>query len=271
MMSQKSDIPTAIAIADTAAATTTTTTTITTIPAVTASIVHMIGLNILPHESSYISFVGIPPRVSQILQVPPALQGREAELTGAYFHSLKIACGTLSPVHKDGDDDDKDYDLEISNVTTDQQLRQILLHFQHLPRQIVLSKNHPPLLNEASSCVYKHTLPTNVSLQGSIDFDGFPAKVKAVAAPTSSSNLLHGRMIQPGQYVDGIYVHGHEPLTADVPGFTGYRVQEHLENTKLIPRRILILSDPSPATVRLHEQKKQKGKTPLFDWGGFFK
>jgi hypothetical protein len=258
MASQKSesDMPTAAAIA----AATTTTTTITTIPAPTASVVHMICLDILPHESSYISFVGIPPRVSQILQVPPALQGREAELMGSYFHSLKISFGTGTR----NENGDSGYDLEISNVTTDQQLRQILLYFQHLPRQIVLS-NRAPLLNEASSCVYKHTLPTNVSLQ--VDFDGFPAKVKAIA----TTSILYGRMIQPGQYVDGVHVNGQAALTPDVPGFTGHRVQQHLENTKITPHRILVLSDPSPATIRLNQQKKQNGKTPLFDWGGFFK
>jgi hypothetical protein len=232
--------------------TTTTTATITTIPAATASVVvvRLIYLDILPDDSSYISFVGIPPRVSQILQqlLPPALKGREVELTGFYFHALKIK------------NDDKDC-LEISNITTDQQLRQILIHFQHLPRQIVLSDQAPLMSSCGGVLIYKHTLPTHVSLQ--VDFDGFPAKVKAVA-PTS---ILHGMMIQPGQCVDGVYVNGQEPLTPLVPGFTGHRVQQHLEATKSTPHRILVLSDPDPN----QQQKRKKGSTPLFDWGGFLK
>jgi hypothetical protein len=44
-----------------------------------------------------------------------------------------------------------------------------------------------------------------------------------------------------------------------------------LEVTKSTPRRILVLCDPSPATISLQQQKKRKEKTPLFDWGGFLK
>lgn len=173
-------------------------------------------------------FDGAPPRVTGVTRDIASLKPGQS-VTGYFFSSLLLP------------------DLEIYSVLDRQRLLEILQANQHLPRKLVLSVQAPHVSQHG--CHYKHLLPVAQDL--GIEFGGFPAAVVSLKPESPMLGKLN-----PGQSVYVIKVPGQPDLMMQSGGFTGARVQEHLQKYWAVPGKQIVVTDNS--TV-LHDPTSDAG------------
>lgn len=169
---------------------------------------------------------GVPPRVTGVHPGSnsfPSLQGQD--ITGFYATSLQLP------------------GLEITQIANRQRWHELLAANQHLPRRIVLRSQAPHAINyQQGGCRYTHDIAELQDL--GVIFGGFPAKVESVLPTSPMLGKIH-----PGQSIATVIVPGQPDLTFQGGGFTGSRVQEHLQRYWSTPGKQLVVLD-SPIAVR---------------------
>jgi hypothetical protein len=166
------------------------------------------------NTDSVIVFGGDLLRVVSLTQPIPSLVREGTNIEGYYFHSLRLPGFEVRNVHE----------LE---------LKQIVIANRHLPRTLVVSTHYPP--TSKFGCQYKHDLPCTNNL--GIHFSGFPAKVHSVDKDSPMAGKIH-----PGQFVYAVIVPGFADLKMESGGFTGSRVEDHLQAHYHLPNKQLVVT-----------------------------
>jgi hypothetical protein len=170
------------------------------------------------NTDSVIVFGGDLLRVVNLTHSIPSLAREGTNIEGYYFHSLRLP------------------GLEIKNVH-ELELKQIVTANRHLPRSFVVSTQLAP--TSKFGCQYKHDLPCTNNL--GIQFSGFPAKVHSVDKDSPMAGKIH-----PGQFVYAVIVPGFPDLKMESGGFTGSRVEDHLQaHYHLTNKQIVVSQKPT--------------------------
>jgi hypothetical protein len=209
----------------------------------------VVDLPLNDNSSPGFVFTGSPPIVSAVLGNFPNLHHHKDRVVGSYVQSLKLP------------------GVEISGFPDAASLEKVLVIHQNAPRQLILTTQPPnlslPSSNSSSGShqvLYTHHLPAADVSELGIEFDGFPAKVKAV----SKDSPLAGLLI-PGQFVHAVCVPGAPDLRFESGGFTGPRISTYLHETSNLGGRRLIVKDDSVAPKSYSDYETRDP----FDFGGF--